>query len=74
MSRRQPTRTPSPPRPELDRLVAEALERGVTEEELREQRISWVYGNSPFDSDITRERAAEAVRNMRMFPHKKTAE
>lgn len=74
MSRRRPIRTPSPPRPELDRLVAEGLERGITEEEYLQQKISWVYGNSPFDADITRERAEEAVRNFRMFPHKKTAE
>lgn len=74
MSRRQPVRTPSPPRPELDRLVAEGLERGITEEEFQEQCISWVYGNSPFDSDITRERAAEAVRNFRMIRSPKAAE
>ena len=74
MSRRQPIRTPSPDRPELKKLVAEALERGVTEEELREQCISWVYGNAPFDSDITRESAAKAVRNMRLFPHAKAAD
>ena len=74
MSRRQPIRTPSPPRPELDRLVAEALERGVTEEEYLQQKISWVYGNAPFDSDITRERAEEAVRNFRMIRSPKAPE
>lgn len=74
MSRRQPIRTPSPPRPELDRLVAEGLERGITEEEYLQQKISWVYGNSPFDSDITRERAEEAVRNFRMIRSPKAAE
>ena len=73
MSRRQPVRTPSPPRPELERLVAEALKREMTEEEYLQQQISWVYGNSPFDSDITRERAEEAVRNFRMIRPPKAA-
>ena len=53
MSRRQPIRTPSPSRPELEKLVAEALERDITAEEYRQQKISWVYGNMPHDSDIT---------------------
>lgn len=74
MSGRQPIRTPSPARPELEKLVAEALERGMTEEEYLQQKISWVYGNAPFDSDMTRERAAEAVRNFRTIRPPNAAE
>ena len=65
MSRRQPIRTPSPSRPELEKLVAEALERDITAEEYRQQKISWVYGNMPHDSDITRAEAETVVDSFR---------
>ena len=53
-----------PPRPELERLLAAALEAQITDEELQEQRVSFVYGNAPADSDITRESARRAVERM----------
>lgn len=36
-----------PARPELDRLLEQARAVGVTDEQLREQRISFAYGNAP---------------------------
>ena len=42
------------PNPELMRLLANG--RAATEEELQEQRISFAFGNAPFDADsITKE-------------------
>jgi hypothetical protein len=40
----------------------------VTEEELFEQRISFVYGNAPQDSGITKETARSAVNRISMRP------
>lgn len=70
MPGRQPIRTPSPPRPELEKLVAEALERGMTEEEYRQQKISWVYGNLPYDSDVTREDVEKSLASFRLVRRK----
>lgn len=70
MPGRQPIRTPSPPRPELEKLAAEALERGMTEEEYRQQKISWVYGNLPYDSDVTREDVEKALGSFRLVRRK----
>ena len=42
------------PNPELARLLANG--RAATEEELKEQRISFAFGNAPADADdITKE-------------------
>jgi hypothetical protein len=52
------------PDPELMRLLLESRNRGVTEEELQEQRISFAYGNAPASTSdrITKDsvRAASA--------------
>ena len=34
-------------RPELQRLLEEARNRDVTDEELRQQRVSFAFGNAP---------------------------
>jgi hypothetical protein len=60
--------TPAPARPELDRLLQQARETGVTEAELFEQRISFVYGNAPEDSGITKETARSAANRISMRP------
>ena len=41
----------SPKRPELDALLKRAIERGVTEEELRAQRRSYVSGEAAMGGD-----------------------
>jgi hypothetical protein len=59
---------PAPRRPELNRLIAASLAAGVTEEELREQRVSFVYGNAPEGSGITKESARKAAQNIKLIP------
>lgn len=43
------------PDPELMHLLEATRNRPVTEEELREQRISFAYGNAPASDLITKE-------------------
>ncbi len=57
-------RYPSKPRPRLEKLMEESRKREITEEELEQQCISFVYGNAPVDLNITREAAEAAVRSM----------
>ena len=38
-------------RPELQRLLEEARNRDVTDEELRQQRVSFAFGNAPADAE-----------------------
>jgi hypothetical protein len=56
----------APARPELDRLLQKARETGVTDEQLFEQRISFVYGNAPENSGITKETARSAANSVLM--------
>ncbi|WP_338821548.1 hypothetical protein WDM22_24420 [Bradyrhizobium septentrionale] len=56
----------APARPELDRLLQQAREKGVTEEQLFQQRISFAYGNAPEGSGITKETATRAAGSMLM--------
>lgn len=56
----------APVRPELDRLVEENRRLGVTDDELREQRASFAYGNAPENSRITKESAMMASRTLRL--------
>lgn len=42
--------------PELEKLLEHALAHGpMTKANLWDQRVSWVYGNLPYDSPLTRE-------------------
>ena len=56
----------APDRPELRALLDRARSVTLTEEELREQEVSFVYGNAPKDSGITKESAREAVDRIRI--------
>ncbi len=56
----------APARPELDRLLHQARETGVTDEQLLEQRISFAYGNAPENSGITKETARSAANSILM--------
>jgi hypothetical protein len=52
----------SPPdRAELRERVKASIARGVTEEILAEQKASFVYGNAPAASGITKDSARRAV-------------
>ena len=44
----------------LERLRL-AAQRPMTREEVREQKISWVLGNLPFDSTVTRKEVEAAI-------------
>jgi len=57
---------PAPSHPELDRLREETRTIRVTDEQLAEQRVSFIYGNAPTDSAITRESARVASKRFRM--------
>lgn len=53
--------------PELKRLLDEAKDKEVSEEELKEQRVSFAYGNAPVRSEgvITKDsvrRTSERIR------------
>jgi hypothetical protein len=56
----------APPRPELEQLVAAAKAAGITDEELKEQRVSFAYGNAPENSGITKESARMAAASLRL--------
>jgi hypothetical protein len=66
MAIRKATLRRAPPRPELERLLSEAKEHGVTDEELHEQRVSFAYGNAPQDSGITKESVRSAAGSLRL--------
>ena len=56
----------APDRPELRALLEWAGSVTLTEEDLREQKVSFVYGNAPKGLEITRESAREAVDRIRI--------
>ena len=51
----------APPRPELERLLEATRQSKITEAELREQRVSFAYGNAPEGSKITKDSARKAA-------------
>jgi hypothetical protein len=53
---------------DLVRLLKESCDRTVTDNELREQRISFAFGNSLNSSRITKESVQLASQNIRLFP------
>lgn len=55
-----------PDRAEFRRRVIELIARGLTDEELTEQRASFVYGNAPAGSGITKASARHAVTHARL--------
>ena len=58
----------APARPDLDALFERARHIKLTEEDLRAQRASFIYGNAPEGSNITKESALKAVRSFRITP------
>lgn len=70
MAERKSALRRAPPRPELEKLIEQVKERGVTEAQLFEQRISFVYGNAPDGSRITKESARSAASHIRVSPER----
>jgi len=70
MADRQQFLHPIPPDPELERVLAESRDTRVTEEELREQRISFAFGNAPQGSEnrITKDSVKLASEHIRLLP------
>jgi hypothetical protein len=50
----------------LQKLLEEAKERDVSEEELHEQRVSFAFGNAPANSRITKESVRNASQRIRL--------
>lgn len=56
-----------PSRPELDRLLEAARNTPVTDEQLREQRVSFAYGNAPTSSQgITKDTVRNSSNSIRI--------
>jgi hypothetical protein len=66
MAERKSALKRAPARPELEAKLAHARTVVLTEEQLREQRASFVYGNAPKGSRITRESAQRATTHVRV--------
>lgn len=65
MAERKSALKRAPARPALDALLAQAKTVTLTEEEIRDQVASFVYGNAPQGSRITKESARSAVSRVR---------
>jgi hypothetical protein len=57
----------APARPELDALLEQAKGATLTDAEIQEQMASFVYGNAPKGSRITKESARRAANRIRVF-------
>jgi len=66
MAERKAARRRAPDRPELRALLEQARSVTLTDEQLREQKASFVYGNAPKGSQITRESAEASVGRIRI--------
>lgn len=66
MAERKSALKRAPERPELRRLLDEAKKVVVTDEELQAQRASFIYGNAPKGSRITKESALIASTRIRV--------
>ncbi len=66
MAERKSALKRAPERPKLDELLEKARKHEMTDEELKMQRASFVYGNAPEGSRITRESAAASVNHLRV--------
>lgn len=66
MAERKSALKRAPERPELQALLERAKNIRVTDEQLREQRASFVYGNAPKGSRITKESAKRSVNHIRV--------
>ena len=70
MADRQQFLRPIEPDPELMRILQESRAKVVSEEELREQRISFAFGNAPQGSEdrITKDNVRVASEHIRLLP------
>lgn len=66
MAERKSALKRAPARPDLEAKLAKAKTVVLTEDQLREQRASFVYGNAPKGSRITKESAKRATTHVRV--------
>ena len=52
--------------PELQRLLTEARAKEVSEDDLKEQRVSFAFGNAPESDLITKDSVRVASRSIRL--------
>jgi hypothetical protein len=52
--------------PEVKRLLKEARNREVSEKELKEQRVSFAFGNAPRESRLTKQSVRIASQRIRL--------
>ncbi|MCU1267012.1 MAG: hypothetical protein JWM21_3330 [Acidobacteria bacterium] len=55
-------------KPELKRLLTEARAKEVSEEDLKEQRVSFAFGNAPDSDLITKESVRVTSQRIRLRP------
>lgn len=67
MAERKSALKRAPERPALDALLLRAREHVVSDDELKAQRASFVYGNAPDGSRITKESALASVNQLRII-------
>lgn len=53
--------------PELAKALEASNRTPVTEEQLREQRISFAFGNAPAGANITKESVRQASKNIQLL-------
>ncbi len=51
---------------EFRRLLEEARSKAISEDELREQRVSFAFGNAPQSALITKESVRRSSKNIRL--------
>jgi hypothetical protein len=66
MAERKSALKRAPERPELTKLLEHAKTVSLTDEQMQEQLASFVYGNAPRGSRITKESALKSVKRIRV--------
>ena len=66
MAERKSALKRAPERPHLKALLERTKSVPLTDDELQEQRASFVYGNAPKGSRITKESARKSVTSLRL--------
>ena len=69
MAERKAALRRAPDRPELLELLEKTKTMVMTEDQLKEQRASFVYGNAPKGSRITKDSARRATEHVRVTSH-----
>jgi hypothetical protein len=67
MAERKSALKRAPARPALEALLEQAKTATLTEDEIRDQVASFVYGNAPKGSRISKESARRAVTRVRLL-------